>query len=48
MKEAFLAYAKFNQESDKIVAGILEKLSNDDREKDRKSFYKSLPGLYNA
>ena len=46
MKKFFLAFAKQNQEANKTVAGILEKLSNDDREKDRKSYYKSLSGLF--
>jgi len=46
MKKAFLAYAKQNQEANKTIAGIIEKLSDDDREKDRKSYYKSLSGLF--
>jgi uncharacterized damage-inducible protein DinB len=46
MKEIFLAFAKHNEEANKSIAGILDKLSNDDREKDRKSYYKSLSGLY--
>ncbi|MCL2209156.1 MAG: damage-inducible protein DinB [Treponema sp.] len=46
MKQFFLAFARQNQEANKTVAGILEKLSNDDREKDRKSYYKSLSGLF--
>ena len=47
MKKVFLAFAKYNEETNKTIAGILGKLSNDDREKDRKSYYKSLSGLYN-
>ena len=47
MKKVFLAFAKANEESNKTIAGILGKLSNDDREKDRKSYYKSLSGLFN-
>ena len=46
MKKIFLAFAKNNEEANKAIAGILGKLSNDDREKDRKSYYKSLSGLY--
>ena len=46
MKEIFLAFAKANEEANKAIAGILGKLSNEDREKNRKSFYKSLSGLY--
>jgi len=46
MKEVFLAFAKFNEEADKTVAGILGKLSNDDREKNRKSYYGSLSSLF--
>ena len=46
MKEVFLSFAKYNEEANKTIAGILGKLSNEDREKDRKSFYKSLSGLY--
>ena len=46
MKKIFLAFAKANEEADKTIAGILGKLSNDDREKNRKSYYKSLSGLF--
>ena len=46
MKNVFLSFVKQNQEANKTIAGIFEKLSNDDREKDRKSFYKSLSGLF--
>ena len=46
MKQIFLTFAKHNQEANKTIAGILEKLSNDEREKDRKSFCKSLSGLF--
>ena len=46
MKKEFLTFAKYNEEANKTVAGILNKLSNDDREKDRKSYYKSLSGLF--
>jgi len=46
MKKVFLTSAKYNEESNRTVAGILGKLSNDDREKDRKSYYKSLSELF--
>ena len=46
MKKIFLTFAKQNQESNKTITGILDKLSNDEREKDRKSFYKNLSGLF--
>ena len=45
MKEIFLAYAKANEDSDKAVLAILNKMSNDDREKNRRSYYGSLSGL---
>jgi uncharacterized damage-inducible protein DinB len=46
MKKIFLAFFKANEESNKTIAGIMNKLSNDDREKDRKSYYKSLSELF--
>ena len=46
MKKVFLAFAKYNEEADKAIAGILGKLSNEEREKNRKSYFKSLSGLY--
>jgi uncharacterized damage-inducible protein DinB len=46
MKQVFLTFAKSNQEANKTIADILGKLSNDDREKDRKSYYKSLSELF--
>ena len=46
MKNVFMAFAKFNEESNKIVAGILSKMSNDDREKNRKSYFGSLSELF--
>jgi uncharacterized damage-inducible protein DinB len=46
MKEVFLAFAKYNEEANKTIAGILGKLPNEEREKNRKSFYGSLSGLY--
>ena len=46
MKRIFLTFAKYNEEANKIIADILGKLSNEDREKNRKSYYGSLSGLY--
>ena len=46
MKQIFLSFAKYNEEANKVIAGILGKLSNDDREKNRKSYYGSLSALY--
>ena len=46
MKNIFLTFAKQNQEAGKTIAGILSKMSNEDREKDRKSYYKSLSGIF--
>jgi uncharacterized damage-inducible protein DinB len=45
VKELFVTFAKFNEEADKAIVTILNKLSNDDREKNRKSYYGSLSGL---
>jgi uncharacterized damage-inducible protein DinB len=44
MNEA-LMYAKYNQAGNKTIYGLLGKLSNDEREKDRGSYYGSLSGL---
>jgi uncharacterized damage-inducible protein DinB len=46
MKENFLTIAKYNEETNKTIAGILGKLSNEDREKNRKSYFGSLSGLF--
>jgi uncharacterized damage-inducible protein DinB len=45
MKEA-LMYAKYNQAGNKTIFDLLNKMSNEEREKDRASFYGSLSGLY--
>lgn len=45
MKDIFLTYAKYNKESDKAVLSILTRLSLEDLEKDRGSYYGSLSGL---
>jgi len=41
-----LMYARHNQAVNRIVYDLLDKLSNDDREKDRGSYYGSLSGLF--
>ncbi|MDR1210735.1 MAG: damage-inducible protein DinB [Spirochaetaceae bacterium] len=46
MKELFITFAKYNKEADKAIYAILDGLSNDEREKDRGSYYKSLSGLF--
>jgi uncharacterized damage-inducible protein DinB len=46
MKKLFVTFAQFNEDADKALTGILDKMSNDDREKNRKSYYGSLSGLY--
>jgi uncharacterized damage-inducible protein DinB len=40
-----LIYAKYNQAGNKAVFDILSKISNEEREKDRGSYYGSLSGL---
>jgi len=45
MNEAVM-YAKYNQAANKAILDLLNNLSNDDREKDRGSFYGSLSGLF--
>jgi uncharacterized damage-inducible protein DinB len=45
MNEA-LMYARYNQAGNKTIRGILDKLSNEEREKDRGSYYGSLSGLF--
>ncbi|AEF80758.1 DinB family protein [Leadbettera azotonutricia] len=44
-KELLITFAKYNEEADKAVVAILDKLSNEDREKNRKSYYGSLSSL---
>ncbi|MDR0321813.1 MAG: damage-inducible protein DinB [Treponema sp.] len=46
MKENFSTIAKYNEDTNKKVASILGKLSNEEREKNRKSFYGSLSALF--
>jgi uncharacterized damage-inducible protein DinB len=45
MKDIFLMNAKYNREGNKTVLALLDKLSNEDREKDRGSYYGSISGL---
>jgi uncharacterized damage-inducible protein DinB len=45
MKETVM-YAKYNQAANKTIYDLLSKMSNDEREKDRGSFYGSLSGLF--
>ena len=45
MKEVFLSFAKANEDSNKAILAILNKMSNEDREKNRKSYYGSLSNL---
>ncbi|GMO17181.1 MAG: hypothetical protein Ta2A_26250 [Treponemataceae bacterium] len=46
MNNTFLLYAKYIQDKDTKIAALLDTLSNEEREKDRGSYYKSLSGLY--
>jgi uncharacterized damage-inducible protein DinB len=45
MKKLFVINALYNQAADKAFVSILNGLSNDEREQDRGSYYKSLSGL---
>jgi uncharacterized damage-inducible protein DinB len=45
MKELFVVNALYNQAADKAFLSILNGLSNDEREQDRGSYYKSLSAL---
>jgi uncharacterized damage-inducible protein DinB len=45
MKEIFTMFAKHNKEADKAFLAVLNRLSNEEREKARGSYYKSLSGL---
>jgi len=45
MKETVM-YAKYNQAGNKVIYDLVDKLSNDEREKDRGSYYGSLSGLF--
>ncbi|MDR1143386.1 MAG: damage-inducible protein DinB [Spirochaetaceae bacterium] len=41
-----LMFAKYNQAGNKAVYGILSKLDNEEREKDRRSYFGSLSALF--
>jgi uncharacterized damage-inducible protein DinB len=41
----YIIFAKYNAEANERIIGIMKKLTNDEREKDRGSFYGSLSGL---
>ena len=45
MKDFFVNFARANEEADKAIVTILDKMTNVDREKTRKSYYGSLSGL---
>jgi len=45
MKETVM-YAKYNKAGNRTIYDILSKMSSDDREKDRGSYYGSLSGLF--
>ena len=45
MKEIFITFAKQNEEADKAFVSLLDKISNDEREKNRKSYYGAFPVL---
>jgi uncharacterized damage-inducible protein DinB len=45
MKKLFVVNALYNQAADRALLSILNGLSNDEREQDRGSYYKSLSGL---
>jgi uncharacterized damage-inducible protein DinB len=46
MRDVFLLWAKYNREANKKVYSLLDAMSNEDREKDRGSYYGSLSGLF--
>ena len=45
MENVFISFARANEESDKAFIAILNEMSNEDREKNRKSYYGSLSSL---
>jgi len=46
VKDLLTVLVKYNEEADAAVARLLSGLSNEEREKDRKSYYGSLSGLF--
>ena len=45
MKKVLLMYALYTQQANEKVLQLLDKLSPEERNRDRKSYYKSLTGL---
>ena len=45
MKKIFIMYANYLRKTNEIIYSLLNGLSNDQREKDQGSYYKSLSGL---
>jgi uncharacterized damage-inducible protein DinB len=45
MTKPYIIFAKYNADADSKIIEILKKLANDEREKDRGSFYGSLSGI---
>lgn len=45
MKKVFVNFVRYNEEADRAILAIADKLSNDEREKDRGSYYGSLSRL---
>jgi uncharacterized damage-inducible protein DinB len=45
MKKVFISFVKHNEEANRAILAIADKLSNDEREKDRGSYYGSLSRL---
>ncbi|GHU28792.1 hypothetical protein FACS1894164_21140 [Spirochaetia bacterium] len=46
MSNIFLSFARQSREANRAVVTILDKLSNEEREKERGSYYGSLSGLF--
>ncbi|GMO45143.1 MAG: DinB family protein [Treponemataceae bacterium] len=46
MKETCAMFANYNKEANQTILALLDKLSNDEREKERGSYYGSLSGLF--
>ncbi|MDR0553757.1 MAG: DinB family protein [Treponema sp.] len=46
MKEPYHIHARYNRQNNKTIYTILDALPNEEREKERGSYYSSLSGLY--
>jgi uncharacterized damage-inducible protein DinB len=46
MKDSFMLWAKYNREANKKIYSLLTSMSNEDRERDRGSYYGSLSGIF--